>query len=383
MNKNRKLFFDNHDTATFSNHGTSADGIKNLMIDMALHREIKDDEGNVISNAEANEKLRTFALDFFELEPGFSPREYNRAEALHGRSFFQILEEVEDKYIDYGMRENELFNQVVNMRSRALGQDNLFWQEADDIILAVNRVGTSHHDLSLQRLNEGQGYSVPVYRYGAAVGMELNRFLAGQEDWTKLVETLGKSIVIKQQYEIASLVTGAAAAMPVPSGDFIISGPATNATTNSFDKMLAAVSMANYGADLTIFGTKLGLQQLNGLSDVQWASEDQKKAIANTGYLGTYKGTRLIEIPNRFNTKALDMTDTMYNDKKILVFANGTDNTLIDGYTYGETEIVEFDSKAAAIDTGRRDDIGKYEVQQSWGYGLKVRRQFGEYTITP
>ena len=322
-------------------------------------------------------------MAFFDLEPGYSPRDFNRAMEDHGRSFFQILEEVEDVYIDWGMRENELFNQVVNMRSRALGQDNLFYTEADDIILAVNRVGTSHHDFSLQRLNEGSSYSVPVYRYGAAVGMELNRYMAGQEDWTKLVDTLGRSIVMKQQEEIASLLVGAAAAMPVPSSDFIISGPATSATVSSFDKMLAAVSMANFGAELTIAGTKMGLQQLNGFADVNWASETQKQAIATTGFLGSYKGNRMIEIPNRFKSRALSMNDVLYPNNKIYVFANGVDNTLIDGYTMGETEIVTFADKQSAIDTGRRDDLGKYEVQQSWGYGLKVRRQFGEYTITP
>lgn len=381
--KNKKYYFDAHDNNVFSTFNTDHVGMKNLMTDLALNREIFDADGNKVSKRDAEDTLHKMCMAFFELEPGFTPREYNRAEALHGRSFFQIIEEVEDKYIDYGMRENELFNKAVNMRSRALGQDNLFINEAEDIILAVNRVGTSHHDFSLQRLNVGSTYSVPVNRYGAAVGMELNRYLARQEDWTKLIEVLGRSVIMAQQEEIASLIVGAAAKMPVPSNDFIISGPATSATENTFDRMLAAVSMANYGASLTIFGTKLGLQQLNGLANVSWASEDQKKAIANTGYLGSYKGTPMIEIPNRFKTKALDMTDVLYNDKKIVVFANGVDNTLIDGFTYGETEIVEADSKAAAIDMGRRDDVGKYEIQLSWGYGLKVRRQFGEYTITP
>ena len=383
MNKNRKFYFNEHDNSVFAKFETNHEGMKNLMIDLAFKKDIIDPDGNMVSHTEAEDTLHKMCMAFFDLEPGYSPRDFNRAMEDHGRSFFQILEEVEDVYIDWGMRENELFNQVVNMRSRALGQDNLFYTEADDIILAVNRVGTSHHDFSLQRLNEGSSYSVPVYRYGAAVGMELNRYMAGQEDWTKLVDTLGRSIVMKQQEEIASLLVGAAAAMPVPSSDFIISGPATSATVSSFDKMLAAVSMANFGAELTIAGTKMGLQQLNGFADVNWASETQKQAIATTGFLGSYKGNRMIEIPNRFKSRALSMNDVLYPNNKIYVFANGVDNTLIDGYTMGETEIVTFADKQSAIDTGRRDDLGKYEVQQSWGYGLKVRRQFGEYTITP
>lgn len=382
MNRNKVFKFDARDNAVFSKFNTDGEGMKNLMVDLALKREIFDADGNKVPKREAEDTLHEMVMSFFELSPGFTPREYNRAEEAYGRSFFQILEEVEDIYIDYGIRENELFNQVVNIRSRALGEDNLFAVEADDIILAVNRVGTSHHDFSLQRLNYGSTYSVPVNRYGAAVGMELNRYMAGQEDWTKLVETLGRSLVIAQQEEIASLIVGAASKMPVATSDFIISGPASSATTSKFDSMLAAVSMANFGADVTIFGTKLGLQQLNGLADVSWASNSQKEAIATTGYLGEYKGTKMIEIPNRFRTKALSMSDTIYNNSKIYVFANGVDNSLIDGFTYGETEIVEADGKAAAIDMGRRDDIGKYEIQQSWGFGLKVRRQFGEYTIT-
>ena len=376
MNRNRKMVFTTHMNEIFSKFDTDIDGIRNLMSDLALHRDIFDEEGNKVSTQDANAKLRDMVMSMFELDPGYSDRDFNRAMKRHGQEWFEIIEETVDEYIAYGMRENELFNQLVNVRSRALGQDNLFWVPEDDIILSIARVGTSHHDYILQRLGVGESYTVPVARYGAAVGMELNKYMAGQEDWAKLVDTLAKSFVMKQQVEIYNLAMTAATKLPVTTG-FIGSGAFSASTKAAVDAIIENVSAANDGAEVVAIGTRTALKNFTKLGDVNWIAPSMKESVAHTGLLGDYEGTELLVVEQRFADKTL--TTKLFDDTKILFLAKGVDNKLIDMFTYGETEIDEITQKGE--EHGRYDDLGKYEIQMSWGMAVRVKRMFGQWTL--
>lgn len=372
----KKITFSSNVMNVFAKYETDYEDVKNLMTDLALRREMFDEEGNIVPKQEAEKQLLAITRDIFGLDEKYTPREFNRAMRDHSREWFDIVEETVDEYIEYGMRESEMFNQLVNVRNRRIGQDNLFWVPGDDIILSVAKVGTSHHDYILQRYNEGESYSVPVARYGAAVGADINRYMAGQEDWDRLVNAIAKSFVMKQQVEIYNQVMTAASKLPVQTG-FVDSGALSDATKTAFDTIIANVSMANDGADVVIFGTKLALKQINKLADVDWASNGQKDDIASMGRLGNYEGTMLFEVPNRFADKTL--TTKLFDDKKLIFLPVGVDNKMIDFFTYGETEINEVTEKGEA--NGRMDDIQKYEVQMGWGSAVRIHRQFGQWTL--
>lgn len=375
MNRNR-LMFTNNVKNVFAKYETSYDEVKNLMSDLAMHREMFDADGNKITKQDAEKTLLEISRDIFGLSSDYTPREFNRAMRDHSREWFDIIEETVDEYIEYGMRESELFNQLVNYRTRKLGQDNLFWVPGDDIILSVAKVGTSHHDYILQRYNEGESYTVPVARYGAAIGADINRYMAGQEDWDRLVNAIGKAFILKQQVEIYNLAMNAAEKLPVQTG-FVETGALSSTTKEKFDEVIANVSAANDGAAVVIFGTSLALKQINKLADVDWASNSQKEDIASMGRLGDYEGTMLFEVPQRFADKSL--TTKLFDDKKLLFLPVGVDNKLIDFFTYGETEIDEVTEKGET--SGRYDDLMKYEVQMSWGAAVRIHRQFGMWTL--
>lgn len=376
MNRNR-LMFTNNVKNIFAKYETSYDEVKNLMSDLAMHREMFDADGNKITKQDAEKTLLEISRDIFGLSSDYTPREFNRAMRDHSREWFDIIEETVDEYIEYGMRESELFNQLVNYRTRKLGQDNLFWVPGDDIILSVAKVGTSHHDYILQRYNEGESYTVPVARYGAAIGADINRYMAGQEDWDRLVNAIGKAFILKQQVEIYNLAMNAAEKLPVQTG-FVETGALSSTTKEKFDEVIANVSAANDGAAVVIFGTSLALKQINKLADVAWASSSQKEDIASMGRLGDYEGTMLFEVPQRFADKSL--TTKLFDDKKLLFLPVGVDNKLIDFFTYGETEIDEVTEKGET--SGRYDDLMKYEVQMSWGAAVRIHRQFGMWTLS-
>ena len=366
-----KMHFNNRVMNVFSEMGTSYDEIKNLMFDL-----YKGELSEGITKAEAESKLREMSLKIFGLTKESSKRDRKRAYEEHGRQFFDVIEEVVDWTVSTGLKENEWFDVLVNYKNLKDGDENLFYNEADEVILSIARMGKRHHDTMLQRLNEGSTYSVETDLYGAAVGTDIDKYLLGQEDWTKLVDAITKAFAVKVQELIFAAILEAPAKLPVQTG-FVEAGALNESTRKLFNKVLQNVSVANDNADVVIMGTMVGLQELENLINVDWISDSQKESVATMGRLGNYGRYQLVEIPQRFARN--DVTKDMYKDDVLWIFAAG-DDKLVDMIDVGETLIDEITDRGEA--NGRIDDLMKYEVQRELGVATRIGRYFGQWTIT-
>lgn len=121
-------------------------------------------------------------------------------------------------------------------------------------------------------------------------------------------------------------------------------------------------------------GTKTALKKLNALSEVDWRSESQKEAVANSGRLGSYEGTELIEIPQRFAFN--DVTKKLVDNTKLLIFAKNQERFV--WFTdKGETQIHE-----SGLQKGdHADDFQKYEVQREFGVEVVLPQYFGMWSM--
>lgn len=366
-----KMHFSTRVIDVFSAMGTSYDEVKNLMFDL-----YKGELSDGITKAEAENKIREVSLKIFGLTKESSKRDRKRAYEEFGRQFFDVIEEITDWTVSTGLKENEWFTALVNYKNIADGDENLFYNEHEEVILSVARMGKRHHDTMLQRLPEGSTYSVETDLYGAAVGADIDRYLIGQEDWTKLIDAITKAFVNKTQELIFAEILAAPAKLPVQTG-FVETGALAEGTRKKFNKMLQNVSVANDNADVVIMGTMVGLQELENLIKVDWISDGQKNDKAAMGRLGNYGRYQLIEIPQRFAKN--DVTRDMYDDNKLWIFAAG-DEKLVDMIDVGETLINEITERGEA--NGRIDDIMKYEVQRELGVATRLGKYFGSWTIT-
>lgn len=366
-----KMHFSNRVMDVFSAMGTSYDEVKNLMFDL-----YKGELDNGITKKEAEDKIREISLQIFGLTKDSSKRDRKRAYEENGRQFFDVIEEVVDWTVSTGLKENEWFNVLVNYKNLAEGDENLFYQEHDEVILSIARMGKRHHDTMLQRLPEGKTFQVETDLYGAAVGADIDRYLIGQEDWTKLIDAITKAFVVKTQELIFASILAAPAKLPVQTG-FVETGALSNATRKKFNKVLQNVSVANDNADVVIMGTMVGLQELENLIKVDWISAEQKSDVATMGRLGNYGRYQLVEIPQKFAKN--DVTKDMYDDNTLWIFAAG-DDKLVDMVDVGETLIDEITERGEA--NGRIDDIMKYEVQRELGVATRIGRYFGKWQIT-
>ena len=367
----RKMNFSAHVLNVFDEMKTSYDEVKNLMFDL-YKNELEDG----ITKREAEDKLREVSLKIFGLTKDSSRRERIRAYEEFGRQFFNVIEEVTDWTVSTGLKENEWFNELVNYRNLNDGDENLFKNEHEEVILSVARMGKRHHDTMLQRLPENTTYSVETDLYGAAVGADIDRYLIGQEDWTKLIDAITKAFIVMIQELIFAEILEAPKKLPVQSG-FVETGALSTATRKKFNKVLQNVSVANDNADVVIMGTMVALQELEGLIDINWLADSQKEDKAKMGRLGNYGRYTLVEIPQRFARN--DVTKDMYKDDVLWVFASG-DNKMVDMVDVGETLIEEITDRGTA--NSNIADLMKYEVQREFGVATRLGRYFGQWTIT-
>ena len=366
-----KMNFSAHVLNVFDEMKTSYEEVKNLMFDL-----YKNELDDGISKREAENKLREVSLRIFGLTKDSSRRERERAYRDHARQYFDVIEEVTDWTVSTGLKENEWFNALVNYRNLKEGDTNLFVNEHEEVILSVARMGKRHHDTMLQRLPENTTYSVETDVYGAAVGADIDRYLIGQEDWTKLVDAITKAFVVKIQELIFAEILEAPKKLPAQS-EFVQTGALNTTNRKKFNKILQNVSVANDNADVVIMGTMVALQELENLIDVKWVADSQKEDIAKMGRLGNYGRYTLVEIPQRFARN--DVTKSMYKDDTLFVFASG-DNKLVDMVDVGETLIEEITERGTA--NSNIADIMKYEVQRELGVSTRIGRYFGSWTIT-
>lgn len=366
-----KMNFSAHVLNVFDEMKTSYEEVKNLMFDL-----YKDELDDGISKREAEDKLREVSLKIFGLTKDSSRRERERAYRDHARQYFDVIEEVTDWTVSTGLKENEWFNALVNYRNLKEGDTNLFVNEHEEVILSIARMGKRHHDTMLQRLPENTTYSVETDVYGAAVGADIDRYLIGQEDWTKLVDAITKAFVVKIQELIFAEILEAPKKLPAQS-EFVQTGALNTTNRKKFNKILQNVSVANDNADVVIMGTMVALQELENLIDVKWVADSQKEDIAKMGRLGNYGRYTLVEIPQRFARN--DVTKSMYKDDTLFVFATG-DNKLVDMVDVGETLIEEITDRGTA--NSNIADIMKYEVQRELGVSTRIGRYFGSWTIT-
>ena len=371
----RNLIFSTHAQGVFASMGTDYESMNNLMKDLAAGKEIFDAEsGRVISKAEANAKVLEFSRQIIGFKEGCNKKELRRAFRDNGREWLDIIEDTVDEAIATGFRESEWFNDLVETKNIAMGDRQDFYVE-NDAVLSVAKVGVSHHDHILQRLGGGRTFTIPTDRYTVKIGADINKYLLGQVDWSGLIVAIARAYMLKIQADIYTQVTSAASALPVQTG-FVDTGSLGAATKDRFDTIITNVSAANDGVPVVIMGTQTALKKISALPNANYIAKVQKDNVAQTGTIGVYEGTILVEVPQRFTDKTL--TTKLFDDDKLLVMPV-IDNKMIKFIDEGDTEITEVTEKGEA--GGRWDDLMSYEVQRTFGVGTVIGKYFGQWTI--
>lgn len=364
----------------FAKHNCTYDQFNNLMQDRYFGRDCFDKDGHKVDGYTADQQIVAVFNDVLGIDyKNATKRERKRAMEDHGKELFRIMEDTIDIAKERGFQANEWYNQFVEERNLAMGDDNLFTTN-DEVILNVARVSGDHHDISLRRLGGNESYSLPMFTYGVAVGGDIDLFLMGRKSWNEYVDAITNAYLLKLQTEVFAEVMNFDNNTTVPAA-FKGSAALTKANKAEFDKKLQYVSMVNGNVPVTIFGTGVALGQLDNLLDVNWLADSEKEAHAQFGRIGHYGRHNLYEIPQRIDPKEKFNGETLKTliPDNVLLFIAGEDRW-VKVVRQGESEINEVTEKGEA--NGYMDDMQKYEVQESYGVGTQIGRYHGLWKIT-
>lgn len=350
------------------------DGFKKLVYNLTRGEDIFEyDESGVekrVSRSEANKAIRKVFMDVCGLTEDDlkSNKTRRRAEKAHANEIFEIIEEEIDFRVNKGFEESEWFNNFVDQRNIKLGDAQEFYVDTD-VLFIVGDYSGDNHDITMQQLPEGKPLTIKTTPKTIKIGKDIDLIVLGRVDFTKWIERVAESYVQYVQKMVYDMVTQAAAKLP---SQYKGSGELSSSTKTDFDELIEQVAVAN-ASDVVIMGTKTALKKITALAQVQWASEEQKKAIADTGRLGSYEGTVLVEIPQR-----LDLTDTTKTvvDNDVLWLMPVVDDKFVKFVDEGETEIFEVTEKAQLV-----DDFDTYEMSRRMGADIVLGQYFGVWTI--
>lgn len=339
-----------------------------------IFRYEEDGSKRVFSKDEANKAVRKVLMEICELDETDLKSKKKRKRALksHLTEVFEVIEEDVDFKVSTAFKDSEWFNEFVEQRNVALGDDEEFWTD-ENIMLSVAKISGDSHDLTIQNLGEGESFKVHTSTYGMKVGKDIDLILLGRVDFTELTDKIAEAFASMIQTTCYEEVYNASSKIPNNS-QFVKTGALGAETKEKFDTLLEDVATANE-SEVIIMGTKMALKKLNALADVDWRSNSQKEAVASLGHLGTYEVTDLIEIPQRFARN--DVTKKLIDNKMLLIFAKNQEQ-FVKFVDKGETEITE-----AGLNKGDlADDFQTYEVQREMGVATILPRYFGVWKIS-
>ncbi|MCD8376851.1 MAG: hypothetical protein LUD69_07895 [Oscillospiraceae bacterium] len=279
---------------------------------------------------------------------------------------FSLIEEILSTTVYDGLTGTEFWNELVDSRNLALGDQNVFLVENRNMF-AVSEAAEGTQGIRRQRLSGVTEVAIPTTWKVIRIYEEMNRVLAGRVDFNAMINKASESFTQRLLYDIFALWSNVAAAD--------LGGEVYFPTAGAYDEdalldLIAHVEAAAGGKTATIIGTKRALKYLKESVD----AESAKDEIHSMGYYGKFYGTPIMCIPQRhkYNT-----TEFLLPDDVITVIAS--DEKPLKVVYEGDSLMLQKDPLTNADFT--------YEAMlgQRWGMGLVTsgyNSGIGRYEIT-
>lgn len=318
-----------------------------------------------INNALANEKIRqmfiqylgTDKLDYKKLR---DPSKMNRV--------FEIIEEVIDLRVEDGFVTNPFFKQFVEFKSTKSGDRPEFYVPNSQSII-ISKISGGHWNLNRQRLNAGASFIIQTEWYGAKIYEEFERMLSGRVDFVEMINALHDSVQERIGETIAKEFMGSFDVIP---SQFKHTG---NFDVQEFLKIIRMVQSANSKNTPIIAGTRSALDVLPDAyaqNNSFLISENMKDAINKNGILPTWRGYKILEIPQFFEQGT---------------FKNAVDDNMLYVLT-GDDKPIKFLKEGETIinnrnnPTDNNDMTIEYMLQLKFGVDFILNKYYGVYKVT-
>lgn len=272
---------------------------------------------------------------------------------------FEIIETILEMNDVQGFEDNDFFEQFVEYRNLALGDENQFYIE-DNTLFTVNTTAEGIGSTLRQRINKGKHETIPTLLYTIETYAELNRLLAGRIDIVDFVDRIRRSFMNKRMDAIYTTFYNGISGLPAAFGK-----TGTYSETDLLD--LIAHVEASTGGDAIIVGTKKVLSKV----DSAVVSESAKERLNQTGFYGVFNGTPMMDIKQshkvgsyEFAISDNDLWVVTANDKPIKFVTEGD---------------AIFEQGQATDNADRTIDI---LAGERYGIGIVLNQLYGQYRIS-
>ena len=229
---------------------------------------------------------------------------------------FTLIEEILSRTVVEGLQGDEYFNQLVDYRNVAEGDQNVFLVEDSDLFY-VAKIADGTQGVRRQRLGGYSEVTIPTTLRAVKIYEELNRVLSGRVDFNQFITKVAESFRQELLNDIYTLWISAT------SDQF--GGTTYFPAAGSYDEdalldLIAHVEAAANGRTATIIGTKKAVRNL--MPSIQ--GNEVESDIYNMGYVGKLLGTPVVVTPQRHK---INSTEFVLSDD-ILTIVAGDDRPI-------------------------------------------------------
>ena len=229
---------------------------------------------------------------------------------------FTLIEEILSRTVVEGLQGDEYFNQLVDYRNVAEGDQNVFLVEDSDLFY-VAKIADGTQGVRRQRLGGYSEVTIPTTLRAVKIYEELNRVLSGRVDFNQFITKVAESFRQELLNDIYTLWISAT------SDQF--GGTTYFPAAGSYDEdalldLIAHVEAAANGRTATIIGTKKAVRNL--MPSIQ--GNEVESDIYNMGYVGKFLGTPVVVTPQRHK---MNSTEFVLSDD-ILTIVAGDDRPI-------------------------------------------------------
>jgi len=329
---------------------------KNAIIKLAVDI-CKNKVNTEFASGDRDEQLRVLNEALVEANGGSKKLDYKSMRK--NTELFEIIETILELNDVQGFEENDFFNEFVDFRNIALGDENQFYI-SDNTLFTVAKTAEGVGSTLRQRINKGKNESIPTNLYTISAYEEMNRLLSGRIDIVEFVDKMRRSFANKRMNAIYTTFYQG------------ISGlPAAFTTTGSYteDNLIDIIQHveASTGGNPIIIGTKKALSKVT----TAVVSEDAKERKNQMGYYGVFNGTPMMMIKQSHSVGTYDFA---ISDNDLWIVTS--DSKPIKFVTEGEAI---FEQGTAFNNADLTVDLFAGE---RWGVGIVLNQLYGQYRIS-
>lgn len=314
----------------------------------------KDQVNSEFATGTVDEQMEVLRQELIKANGGSDKVNYKSMR--HNVALFEIVESILELNDVQGFRENDFFDQFVEYKNIALGDENHFYI-GDNSLFTINTIAEGVNGTLRQRINRGKTETIPTSLRVIEVYEELNRLLAGRINIIEFVEKIKDSFAEKRAEAVYHAFSEGLEGVVKP---FKETGTITE------EKLLDLILHveAATGGDAIILGTKKALSKVPTAEK----SNDAMERKNQLGFFGVFNGTPMMEV-------------------KQVHKAGGREFAITDGTIWivtGNDKPIKFVTEGDALfEQGSAMDNADMTVEilagERWGIGVVLNQAMGEY----